>query len=74
MAIYCCYKCDKRHPTCHSTCPDYIEQSEAHKAIIDKLNKERGVQNGIRDQQLRGIMRALKHHGRSRIKKSFREE
>lgn len=31
-----CYKCPKRHPVCHDSCPDYKEWSDKRKELAEK--------------------------------------
>jgi hypothetical protein len=33
--INCCYKCEKRHIGCHSTCEDYLRERKA----LDEFNE-----------------------------------
>lgn len=34
--INCCYKCEKRHISCHSTCEDYLRERKA----LDEYNEK----------------------------------
>jgi len=37
----CCYKCDRRHMSCHSTCEDYKKYSDALKQKREIERKKR---------------------------------
>ena len=37
--ITCCYKCEKRHKLCHSTCKEYIKQKEDLSVVNEKIKK-----------------------------------
>ena len=70
MAIKCCYGCftPKRHPGCHSKCPEYIAEKAEHnrqKAIADR---ERDIQGGVTDQVFRRVNRAEKARKHARRK------
>lgn len=45
----CCYKCDRRTMTCHSTCEDYKKYSDALKKKREQENKERMKNNTYMD-------------------------
>lgn len=38
--ITCCYKCEDRHPGCHSTCDKYIQQKKEHAEFLEASKKE----------------------------------
>lgn len=38
--ITCCYKCKDRHPGCHATCNDYIQQKKEHDEFLEASKKE----------------------------------
>lgn len=38
--ITCCYKCEKRHKGCHSSCEDYIRQKSEAEEYACKWRKE----------------------------------
>lgn len=60
MAIRCCNGCvpPKRTPTCHATCPEYLEQKAKHDADRERINKAKMTQYNIRDQKSDGVYRA----------------
>ena len=60
MTIRCCNGCvaPKRTPTCHITCPEYIEQKAKHDAEREQINKAKMTQYNIRDQKSDGVYRA----------------
>ncbi len=58
----CCRYCvaPKRHPGCHSTCPDYLQQRAEYdkcKAIEDEKKR---VKNGCRSQRGEAVRKAMK--------------
>ncbi len=60
--INCCHGCvaPKRHPGCHSTCPEYLKQRaeyDERKAIDDE---RRRVRNGCFQQRDAAVRRAKK--------------
>lgn len=48
MGITCCYKCDKRKPACHDTCPIYIKEKREYEASKRRYASEMGytIKNG----------------------------
>jgi hypothetical protein len=38
-----CHGCDKRHATCHSTCPDYLDWREEKQAEAKKIQKAKDI-------------------------------
>jgi hypothetical protein len=60
MVIYCCYKCEKRNPGCHSTCEDY----KADKAEYDKrkaeYDRERQITGAIQGARRDKVYNAMK--------------
>ena len=45
--ITCCYKCEKRHKLCHSTCEEYIKQKEALSIVNEKIKKYRDIDDAL---------------------------
>ena len=39
--IECCYRCEKRHERCHSTCEEYAQQKKDHEEYLEYIKKER---------------------------------
>ena len=39
--IECCYRCEKRHERCHSTCEEYAKQKKDHEEYLDYIKKEK---------------------------------
>lgn len=61
--IKCCHYCvaPKRHPGCHGTCPEYLEEKAEHtrrKAIEDK---KKFVGISVQTQKSDGVRRALRN-------------
>ena len=62
MAINCCWDCiaPKRHPGCHSHCPEYLAEKAKHdfeKAIRDQ---KKFVDEGLTAQAISGFCKAKK--------------
>ena len=68
MAIRCCYGCvaPKRHPGCHDSCKDYLEEKAKHDAEKEAEYKERSVRSGLTSQRFRGVNRAEKNKRRQK--------
>ena len=62
----CCMVCEppKRHPSCHSSCPEYIEKRAEYDRLKDKADHENQVWQSIYKQKSDGVNRALKKHPR----------
>ena len=60
--ITCCYHCvaPKRHPGCHSTCPEYLKQRAEHDELKAVADKQKFISNGIRSQKTTAVIKALK--------------
>lgn len=63
MTIFSCRYCTapKRHPGCHSTCPEYLKDKAEHERRKEQLDKERAVQNAIYEQRSIHVRKALKN-------------
>ena len=60
MAITCCNGCvpPKRTPTCHATCPEYIEAKAKHDAERELINKVERTRRDIYGQRGDSVRRA----------------
>lgn len=58
----------KRHPGCHSHCPEYLAERAEYDRCKEKLDKEKAVEYAIIEQRGIHVRKALKHKrgGRSR--------
>lgn len=54
----------KRHPSCHATCPEYIEDKAAHDARKAKRDKERDIGCAIVQNRTDKVIKAMKRHGK----------
>lgn len=65
MAIKCCHGCvaPKRHPGCHSTCPEYIEEKSVHEAQREAAQKAKAVLDGVYASRQRSARKVLRHRG-----------
>ena len=52
----------KRHPSCHATCPEYIEDKAAHEERKSKRDKERDINLAIFKNRTDKVLKALKRH------------
>lgn len=69
MAIRCCYKCEKRTATCHTTCEEYLKQYEANKAEREAKYNSSSINGYAREQATRIEKRRLRKKGFSRKKR-----
>ncbi len=62
MGIKCCFGCvaPKRHPGCHASCPEYIEEKAINDAMRDEDYKRRYIQRGLSEEKYNAIRRAAK--------------
>lgn len=60
--IKCCHHCvpPKRHPGCHGTCPDYIEERALYDELKDAADQVKHTQRGIVMQRDEAVRKALK--------------
>jgi hypothetical protein len=60
--IRCCKDCKapKRHPGCHATCPEYIEQKEKHEQDRQAKWNAQAVKNNLTAQRAVGVYKANK--------------
>lgn len=61
--INCCYKCEKRHIGCHSTCEDYLRERKALDEYNEKQRKiklEHQMFNEIKSKNNRKTKRRFK--------------
>lgn len=58
--IWCCKDCKapKRHPGCHGSCPEYIEEKTAHENEREANFRKREVQRGLLNQREEGVKKA----------------
>lgn len=63
MAIYSCRYCTapKRHPGCHSTCPEYLKEKAEYDKLKEQHDKEKAVHQAIYSQRSIHVHKALKH-------------
>lgn len=40
--------------------------------MVSKIRKDQNVQKGVTDQRVDGILRAMRRHGKNKIKRSFK--
>ena len=45
----CCYKCERRTMTCHSTCEDYKAFKKKHDEDMAKKRKDKNIENIVCD-------------------------
>lgn len=66
--IYSCKGCvaPKRHPGCHSTCPEYLADKERHDKEKADADKKKMVEAGLTSQTFVGVNRA--HKAQRRMK------
>lgn len=66
MADNCCYGCvaPKRYPGCQDHCPERQEQLAQRAKEMEQMRKANGIANGINNQKIEGIRRAMRRHGR----------
>lgn len=67
VGFECCHKCKapKRHPGCHSHCPDYKEERAAYDEKMNKVKQERRLSNAINAEtgrQVDGANRRKRKH------------
>lgn len=62
MAIYSCMGCvaPKRHPGCHDSCPQYLEEKAKHDAEKEAEEKKKSIERGIDSQRAKAIYLAKK--------------
>lgn len=62
MAIRCCHGCiaPKRHPGCHGTCPEYLQEKAVHDAKMEEDYKQRKLQHNLYQQRNDAVYRADK--------------
>ena len=63
MEITCCRYCKppKRTPTCHATCPEYIEQKAQHDAALEQIRKANRTRHNITNQKGEAVRKAIKY-------------
>ena len=57
-----CKGCENRHSKCHTTCPDYIEWSEAHKEIKNNAIKQKNMERDMFEFQMSGAVKVNRRH------------
>ena len=62
MAIKCCFGCvaPKRNPYCHSSCPEYIAEKEAHDKRKAEYDREQSITEAILLDRKNKVYKALK--------------
>lgn len=63
-----CYQCPKRHPWCHSTCPDYLDWQRERQDMLDERRK---MQDIVRQLNETEVNRNRKIKGKKKNKRSF---
>ena len=57
-----CYKCEKRKPHCHSTCPEHRERKEKHDAEQAAIRAAKDKEREIESVSVAGKIKALKRN------------
>lgn len=67
LVIKCCGDCvaPKRHPGCHSTCPDYIQEKEEHVKLCESARQQKAAEFSA-DQVSRRAVDRIKARSRRR--------
>lgn len=67
--IQCCRYCvpPKRDPYCHSNCPEYIAEKEAHDKRKAEYNKELDISIAIQRSRGDKVYRAMKDRRHKRV-------
>lgn len=62
MVIYSCRYCTqpKRHPGCHSDCPEYLADKAKHEAEKAEYDKQRHIGGDIYAQRSKRVYQAMK--------------
>ena len=62
MAIKCCFGCvaPKRNSYCHSSCPEYIAEKEAHDKRKAEYDREQSITEAILLDRKNKVYKALK--------------
>lgn len=61
--IKCCYKCEERHPACHSHCERYLAESAEDRARKSEYRKQEAVRYALDGDRIRAIKK-IKREGR----------
>ena len=61
--ITCCYRCEDRHPNCHSECETYKKQKKDHEEYLMYVRDEKDVAAFIAECKSKGSKRKRKHRG-----------
>ena len=61
--ITCCYRCEDRHPNCHSECETYKKQKKDHEEYLMYVRDERDVEAFIAECKSKGSKRKRKYRG-----------
>lgn len=67
MRISCCYNCvpPKRHPGCHSTCPEYIEEKKQSEKMREAIRQQKEARFDA-DEVSRRAVKRIKDYSRKR--------
>lgn len=65
-----CYRCEppKRHPGCHATCPEYIEDRKAYDTMKEAVEYEKKLNTAI---VTPGLERSLKRYRKRKDKGGY---
>lgn len=63
--ILCCKDCQKRHPACHGSCPEYLKEKAEHEAEREQRNREIYIQNQLYQQIETGVRKKQRHNRRT---------
>ena len=60
--IKCCKDCvaPKRHPGCHSTCPEYRTEKAEYEEYKAKVDKQKAIKAGLDSMAIASVNRARK--------------
>ena len=63
MGIKCCSGCvaPKRHPGCHGSCPEYIQEKSGHDAKMAEEYKRRHLNQNLNEQRYAAINKAVRN-------------
>lgn len=63
MPTFSCRYCTapKRHPGCHSACPEYLKEKAEYDERKEQFDKEKAVAHAIYHQRSLAVNKALKH-------------
>ena len=62
--VYSCYKCERRHQGCHSTCPDYKKDTEEHLAKKASDLQKKITSRGVYEQRRDAVYKVFRRGGR----------